>query len=138
MMNDDDERIRDRAYAIWEREGRPHGRHESHWHRALAELGLVVATEQEPGTTVDPQSAVTASGIDPSKLATEASTLVKRYLALGGVRKAVADDNEISTRVWENEPTDAADYWDRNVASLPEAQRREVESLLPSISGDTR
>jgi hypothetical protein len=135
-MDDEGERIRDRAYAIWENEGRPHGQHGSHWHRALAELGLTSAVEQEPGTTVDPQSAVSTSGINPS--ATEASTLVKRYLALGGVRKAAADDNEISTRVWENEPTDAADYWERNVASLPEARRKEVESLLPSISGDAR
>lgn len=133
---DDDERIRDRAYAIWEEEGRPHGQHESHWHRALAELGLASATEQEPGATVDPQFAVSISGIDPA--ATEASTLVKRYLALGGVRKAAADDNQISTRVWENEPPDAADYWERNVASLPDVRRKEVESLLPSISGDTR
>jgi hypothetical protein len=137
-MDDDNERIRDRAYAIWEDEGRPHGRHESHWHRALAELGLASAAEQEPGTTLDPQSALSSSQTDPSKSPTEAAALVKRYLALGGVRKAAADDNEISTRVWENEPTDAADYWERNVASLPEARRRQVESLLPSISGDTR
>jgi hypothetical protein len=30
-----------RAYQIWERDGRPHGQHESHWHQALAELGFV-------------------------------------------------------------------------------------------------
>ena len=137
-MDDNDERVHDRAYAIWEDEGRPHGRHETHWHRALAELGLASAAEQELGTTLGPQSATSTSPIDPSKSATKASTLMKRYLALGGVRKAVADDNEISTRVWENEPTDAADYWERNVASLPVARRKEVESLLPSISGNTR
>jgi hypothetical protein len=26
------------AYALWEREGRPHGRDKEHWHRALAEV----------------------------------------------------------------------------------------------------
>jgi predicted flap endonuclease-1-like 5' DNA nuclease len=30
--------IRARAYAIWEEEGRPDGRHEIHWQRAVAEL----------------------------------------------------------------------------------------------------
>jgi hypothetical protein len=30
--------IRERAYQIWEREGRVHGRHEAHWHSAKLEL----------------------------------------------------------------------------------------------------
>lgn len=34
----DEDRIRQRAYEIWEREGRPEGRHEDHWHRAHREL----------------------------------------------------------------------------------------------------
>lgn len=38
-MADDkkEERLRERAYSIWEREGRPHGRHEDHWHQANQE-----------------------------------------------------------------------------------------------------
>jgi hypothetical protein len=40
-MNDVElETIRFRAYQIWDREGRPHGRHEEHWQAALRELGL--------------------------------------------------------------------------------------------------
>ncbi|HVC51475.1 MAG TPA: DUF2934 domain-containing protein [Stellaceae bacterium] len=31
-------RVRARAYAIWEAEGQPHGRHEDHWHRAAREI----------------------------------------------------------------------------------------------------
>jgi hypothetical protein len=31
-------RVRERAYALWEREGRPEGRAEEHWFRAEAEL----------------------------------------------------------------------------------------------------
>jgi hypothetical protein len=38
----DENKIRERAYAIWEREGRPHGRHDDHWHQA--------STEQEDGS----------------------------------------------------------------------------------------
>lgn len=36
-----------RAYQIWDREGRPDGEHESHWHRALAELGLVPPHDED-------------------------------------------------------------------------------------------
>lgn len=34
-----EERIRERAYAIWEREGGQHGRHDEHWQRAETEIG---------------------------------------------------------------------------------------------------
>lgn len=34
----DEERIRRRAYDIWESEGRPHGRDEEHWRRAQQEV----------------------------------------------------------------------------------------------------
>ncbi len=33
-----DDRIQARAYALWEQDGRPHGRHEQHWRQARAEL----------------------------------------------------------------------------------------------------
>jgi hypothetical protein len=32
--------IRERAYAIWEKEGRPHGREWDHWVRAAGELAV--------------------------------------------------------------------------------------------------
>ncbi|CAN5319092.1 hypothetical protein BH10PSE9_BH10PSE9_15230 [soil metagenome] len=37
-MSSDDSQIAKRAYEIWEREGRPHGQHHDHWHKAAAEL----------------------------------------------------------------------------------------------------
>lgn len=37
--NDREHRIRERAYRIWEEEGRPEGRHERHWHQASQEAG---------------------------------------------------------------------------------------------------
>jgi hypothetical protein len=41
-MNDEakktDERVRIRAYHLWERDGRPHGRNEEYWNQALAEI----------------------------------------------------------------------------------------------------
>ena len=34
----DEDRIRRRAHAIWEREGRPEGRQQEHWERARREI----------------------------------------------------------------------------------------------------
>ena len=31
-------RIEQRAYAFWEAEGQPHGRHEAHWHLAARQI----------------------------------------------------------------------------------------------------
>lgn len=43
---DDEQRIRERAHAIWEADGRPEGREKEHWQRACRELGInVVAGE---------------------------------------------------------------------------------------------
>jgi hypothetical protein len=38
MDSDEEARIRERAYEIWAREGRPHGKDEEHWQRARAEI----------------------------------------------------------------------------------------------------
>ncbi|MBZ9722024.1 DUF2934 domain-containing protein [Mesorhizobium sp. AD1-1] len=38
MSDDRDDRIRERAYQIWEREGRMQGDPERHWHQAEAEI----------------------------------------------------------------------------------------------------
>ena len=39
-----EEVIRKRAFAIWEEEGRPEGRHLDHWLQAGAEIGLSSST----------------------------------------------------------------------------------------------
>jgi hypothetical protein len=38
MPQDRDQLIRDRAYHIWERDGRPHGREAAHWQQAVSEI----------------------------------------------------------------------------------------------------
>ena len=38
MRSDREERIKERAYAIWLAEGRVHGKHQDHWHRAEREI----------------------------------------------------------------------------------------------------
>jgi hypothetical protein len=41
-----EDRVRDRAYALWERDGRPDGRSDGYWQQARSE---VEAEEAEPG-----------------------------------------------------------------------------------------
>ena len=38
MTIDKHERIRQRAFEIWEQAGRPEGEHERHWHQATREI----------------------------------------------------------------------------------------------------
>jgi hypothetical protein len=54
------ERIRQRAQAIWEREGRPEGRHEDHWREAEKEIGAedsATATAQKKPAVNNPRTA---------------------------------------------------------------------------------
>jgi hypothetical protein len=44
------DRVEQRAYEIWEEEGRPEGRAKDHWSRAEAELSGKLAPEQTAGT----------------------------------------------------------------------------------------
>jgi hypothetical protein len=55
MNGDKQERIQKRAYEIWEREGRHHGDHDQHWHRAVAEI------ETEDGLAGDQSPTKSAS-----------------------------------------------------------------------------
>ncbi len=41
-----EERIRERAYELWEQNGRTEGQAEEHWHQARREIG---AEDEEPG-----------------------------------------------------------------------------------------
>ncbi len=61
--NEREGHIRERAYAIWEREGRPHGRDREHWRQAEAEIsvragdddngdGAVASAEPDAGSTI--------------------------------------------------------------------------------------
>lgn len=49
-VTESDDAIRSRAHAIWEAEGRPDGRHDIHWQRALAD---VAAPKAKPAAASD-------------------------------------------------------------------------------------
>lgn len=63
-----------------------------------------------------------------------ASDFAKEYLRLGGKRKVVTDDTEISIRIWDDEPEKAEKFWAAHVEPLERKKREEVETLLPSIN----
>jgi hypothetical protein len=51
MSSERHERIRQRAHAIWEREGRPDGLHEQHWYQATSEIDAEdLAASPQPAT----------------------------------------------------------------------------------------
>jgi hypothetical protein len=50
MDSEKQRRIRERAYEIWQREGRPHGRDAQHWQRAEAEIETESQARSEPET----------------------------------------------------------------------------------------
>jgi len=54
MTPPNDESIRDRAYAIWEREGRPQGRERDHWLQAAWELSGEAAKAAAVSKTAKP------------------------------------------------------------------------------------
>jgi|KBSMisStandDraft_5_1062788.scaffolds.fasta_scaffold4873882_1 hypothetical protein len=64
-------RIRECAYHIWEREGRPHGKEHDHWHRAAQEV------DSEPGPqrrrTESPTKASSREIAEPASKANKAT-----------------------------------------------------------------
>ncbi len=57
-----EERLRERAYALWEAEGRPEGREVEHWSMAEREL---TEAEARPATTL--KGASSAEGKPPAR-----------------------------------------------------------------------
>lgn len=47
----DEGSIRERAYAIWEEQGRPEGSHDAHWHQAQRELTDKQLSAGDPSPT---------------------------------------------------------------------------------------
>jgi hypothetical protein len=55
VTRENEQKIRDRAYTLWEKEGRPEGRHSDHWHQATRELGEVdhaIPEDETPNASV--------------------------------------------------------------------------------------
>ncbi|KAB1122149.1 hypothetical protein [Neorhizobium galegae] len=68
-----------------------------------------------------------------SRTSTDAARLAEEYVRLGGKRKAKLDDNIVSTRLWDDEPQEAADFWRSEIETLSES-KRQVETNLPNMN----
>lgn len=75
MDSDKEARIRERAYEIWVREGRPHGRDAEHWRKAEAEI---TAGEQAAATSKPPADVPGDAPLAPGPAAGAAPTLRRR------------------------------------------------------------
>jgi hypothetical protein len=63
-MEPREERIRERAYEIWEREGKPHGRDAEHWRQAASEIDAEVAASAGAG---EPPASAPARTVTPTR-----------------------------------------------------------------------
>lgn len=80
------ERVAERAYSIWEEEGRPHGRDHAHWHRAESELA-------EPTGGGAPNSADEAPSAPARKPAR-----ARKAVAAAGASSTVEPGKPVRTR----------------------------------------
>ncbi|WP_312224201.1 hypothetical protein [Rhizobium rhizoryzae] len=65
---------------------------------------------------------------------TNSQKTAMEYRRLGGRRLAKVDDNIVSVRSWEDDPSEAEAYWQAHVEPLDHEKRQEVALHLPSIS----
>ncbi|MFZ1414445.1 MAG: DUF2934 domain-containing protein, partial [Defluviicoccus sp.] len=63
MSQHDQSQIENRAHKIWEREGRPDGKAEEHWQRAVAEL------DEEAAARAAAEKAAKAASVAPAPAA---------------------------------------------------------------------
>jgi hypothetical protein len=95
-----DDKVRDRAYHIWESEGRPHGRHEQHWQDALRDIaaGASDAVAAVKKTVRKAVGKVTAAVVEPkpappvsartSPKATSPASSMRKPKALSDVKES--------------------------------------------------
>ena len=61
MSDEREQRIRQRAHAIWEAEGHPHGSDRSHWDQAVREIDAEEAAQKKPARAAGKASAKAAA-----------------------------------------------------------------------------
>jgi hypothetical protein len=74
--------------------------------------------------------------LEEDQMENASKNLAEEYRRLGGRRIAVIDDNFGSSRDWEGDPPEAAKFWEEQIASLSDREKRDVQSFLPSINDE--
>jgi hypothetical protein len=69
MHHDTQDLIRARAHQIWEREGRPDGRHIEHWELATAELAAEAKPAKKPAALAKAGTGKASKKIEPAAVA---------------------------------------------------------------------
>ena len=69
MHPDDQDLIRARAHQIWEREGRPDGRHIEHWEMASAEIAEEAKPAKKPASLAKARAKKVAKKAEPVAVA---------------------------------------------------------------------
>ncbi len=88
-MDSVDKRIRDRAYFLWEQEGRPHGRDREHWEEARRLLGLEEAVSPAPSFPAQAaQNATVTPAEVPDTVRERSSAPAPRAVRVGGAKRA--------------------------------------------------
>jgi len=77
------DRIRERAFALWEGEGKPEGRHEEHWRQASSEIETPPAAHRPARRTVKSRQAA-ADAPAPKAAAAKGQASAKTTAALAG------------------------------------------------------
>lgn len=65
MSDEKQHRIRQRAHAIWERQGRPDGAEHDHWHQASQEIDAEDAAPKKPASRAKPAAAKVTKAAAP-------------------------------------------------------------------------
>jgi len=81
MHHDDQDLIRARAHEIWEREGRPEGRHIEHWEMASAEIAAEAKPAKKPASLAKARAKKAAEKVEPAMAAPRKRTVRKAAVA---------------------------------------------------------
>jgi hypothetical protein len=110
------ERIRERARSIWEREGRPEGRHDEHWRQAEKEI----SDETVPGTAAKKRRAAGPKAVKAPKKAQVTTASAKPGARARPKKSVPVGDAATAQEVVEKEEASTV----RNAGKAPKAARK--------------
>ena len=126
-LEDDTERehrIRERAYHLWNDEGRPHGRHDEYWERARE----LVAMRDAAGAGQLPNPEV--AGMDPSRAEPIEEAFIQENL--GEFPDRLADQGEIDPTPKPRRTARASVEAPERVSDIPQKGRATAAEKLPA------
>ena len=132
MTTDRNARLQERAYHIWLEEGRPHGRHDEHWHRAERELIEEERGRREGLPVTGSRDAAAATTGAPEASAEIAAPPQTESRAEGRREPAVAEPAEASH---SRAKSQAPDHSKADRSNMDQAESEEAGEKLPFGGG---